>query len=93
MKFPRKRYQRKERDTFNDKRCVLQFIARSKYANHSCSLKWPECHIELGEGARKYNCCVFRPAFGCCGHLKAGQTTFFQPFSTFFDHLKKLFTF
>ena len=29
-------------------------------------------------------CCVFRPAFGCCVHPKAGWTTFFQPFSTFF---------
>ena len=29
-------------------------------------------------------CCVFRPAFGCCIHPKAGQNTFFQPFSTFF---------
>ena len=25
-------------------------------------------------------CCVFRPAFGCCPHLKAGQTTFFHLF-------------
>ena len=29
-------------------------------------------------------CCVFRPAFGCCPHLKAGQNTFIQSFSTFF---------
>ena len=25
-------------------------------------------------------CCVFRPAFGCWAHPKAGRTTFFQPF-------------
>ena len=29
-------------------------------------------------------CCVFRPAFRCCAHLKAGRTDFFQPLSTFF---------
>ena len=28
-------------------------------------------------------CCVFQPAFGCFAHPKAGQTTFFQPFTTF----------
>ena len=28
--------------------------------------------------------CVFWPAFGCCAHPKAGQTTFFQSFSSFF---------
>ena len=25
----------------------------------------------------KYNCCAFRPAFGCCVHPKAGLTTFY----------------
>ena len=34
------------------------------------------------------NCCVFRPAFGCCAHLKAGCNTFFQPFSPFFVYFK-----
>ena len=33
-------------------------------------------------------CCVFRPAFRCLQHLKAGWNTFFQPFSTFFVHFK-----
>ena len=33
-------------------------------------------------------CCVFQPAFWCCAHSKAGQNTFFQPFSTFFVHFK-----
>ena len=33
-------------------------------------------------------CCVFWPAFWCCAHPKAGQNTFFQPFSTFFVYLK-----
>ena len=33
-------------------------------------------------------CCVFRPDFRCCKHLKAGRTTFFQPFSTFFVDCK-----
>ena len=28
-------------------------------------------------------CCVFQPAFGCCGHPKAGQTTFFIRFQPF----------
>ena len=23
-----------------------------------------------------YSCCVFRPAFGCCAHPKAGPTSF-----------------
>ena len=29
-------------------------------------------------------CCVLWPTFGCCTHTKAGLTTFFQPFSSFF---------
>ena len=33
-------------------------------------------------------CGVFQPAFVCCVHPKAGQTTFFQPYSTFFDNFK-----
>ena len=33
-------------------------------------------------------CCVFRPAFGCCAHEKAGQNLFFSRFSTFFVHFK-----
>ena len=33
-------------------------------------------------------CCVFQLAFGCCAHPKAGRTTFFQQFSTFFVHFK-----
>ena len=28
-------------------------------------------------------CCVFRPAFGCCSHLKAGGNTFFSSFQPF----------
>ena len=28
------------------------------------------------------NCCVVRPAFGCCGHSKNGQNTFWWPFSS-----------
>ena len=35
-------------------------------------------------------CCVFRPAFRCLHHLKAGWNTFFQTFSTFFVHFKPL---
>ena len=31
----------------------------------------------------KNSCCVFRPAFGCCAHPKAGQTTFFSRFQLF----------
>ena len=34
-------------------------------------------------------CCVFWPAFGCCAHSKAGRTTFFQPFSTFFSDFSR----
>ena len=30
------------------------------------------------------SCCVIRPAFRCCAHLKAGRNLFFQPFSSFF---------
>ena len=33
-------------------------------------------------------CRVFWTAFRCLQHLKAGRTTFFQPFSTFSVHLK-----
>ena len=33
-------------------------------------------------------CCVFQPTFGCCAHPKAGRSSFFQPFSTFFVHFK-----
>ena len=33
--------------------------------------------------------CVFQPAFECCAHPKAGQTTFFQSLSTFCIGLKK----
>ena len=33
-------------------------------------------------------CCVFRPAFECCTHPKAGRNTFFEPFSTFFVNVK-----
>ena len=33
-------------------------------------------------------CCVFRPAFGCCAHRKAGWNNFFSRFSTFFVHFK-----
>ena len=29
---------------------------------------------------RHISCCVFRPAFGCCTHPKAGPTTFFSRF-------------
>ena len=29
------------------------------------------------------NCCVFRPAFGCCAHSKAGRNTFFSRFQLF----------
>ena len=29
------------------------------------------------------NCCVFRPAFGCCEHPKADRTTFFRCFQPF----------
>ena len=29
-------------------------------------------------------CCVFRPAFGCCAHPKAGRTAFFSCFQPFF---------
>ena len=29
-------------------------------------------------------CCVFRPAFGCLQHPKAGRNIFFSRFSTFF---------
>ena len=39
----------------------------------------------------KYTCCVFRPAFGCGAHPKAGWTTFFQPFSTSSVHFKPYF--
>ena len=31
-----------------------------------------------------YKCCVFRPAFGCCVHMKAGQNTCFCSFSEIF---------
>ena len=33
-------------------------------------------------------CCVFRKAFGCCAHPKAGRNLFFSRFSTFFVHFK-----
>ena len=36
------------------------------------------------------SCCVFRPAFGCCAHPKAGQNIFFRRFSTFL-FISKLF--
>ena len=35
-----------------------------------------------------YHCCVFRTAFGCCVHPKAGWNIFFNRFSTFFVHFK-----
>ena len=35
-----------------------------------------------------YYCCVFRPAFGCCAHPKAGWNLFFSHFSTFFVYFK-----
>ena len=37
-------------------------------------------------------CCVFRPAFGCCAHAKAGQTTFFSRFQPF-GFISNLFQF
>ena len=33
-------------------------------------------------------CCVFRPAFGCLQHPKAGRNIFFSHFSTFFVHFR-----
>ena len=30
-----------------------------------------------------HKCCVFRPAFGCCAHPKAGRNTFFSRFQPF----------
>ena len=33
-------------------------------------------------------CCVFQTAFRYLQHLKDGQTTFYQPFQTFFVHFK-----
>ena len=41
---------------------------------------WPELQTSLV--IRSLWCCVFRPAFGCCTHPKAGWNTFFQPFSS-----------
>ena len=35
-----------------------------------------------------YECCVFRPAFGCLQHPKAGRNIFFSRFSTFFVHFR-----
>ena len=38
-------------------------------------------------------CCLFRPAFGCCAHLKAGWNTFWL-FSTYlfnFEHFSVIF--
>ena len=32
---------------------------------------------------RNIDCCVFRPAFRCCVHLKAGQNLFFSRFQAF----------
>ena len=32
---------------------------------------------------KKNQCCVFRPAFGYCGHPKAGLTTFSAVFNLF----------
>ena len=43
------------------------------------SFLWCQFYTGLNE-----RCCVFRPDFGCCAHPKAGRTTFFQPFATFF---------
>ena len=37
-------------------------------------------------------CCVFRPAFRCCTHLKAGRNLFFQPFSSFFCSIFTFFS-
>ena len=34
-------------------------------------------------------CCVFRPAFGCCMHPKAGRNTFFNRFQPFLFISKK----
>ena len=39
------------------------------------------------------SCCVFWPAFGSCAHPKTGQTTFFQPFSSFFVNFKPFFSY
>ena len=38
-------------------------------------------------------CCVFRSAFGCCAHLKAGWITFFVFFQTFFSSFELFFVF
>ena len=63
---------------------VFSDRATMGYCTYFCALI--ECQLLQGEGEE--DCCVFRPAFGCCAHPKAGGTTFFQPFSTFFVHLK-----
>ena len=39
--------------------------------------------LKCGASSLFYYCCVFRPAFGCCTHLKAGQNTFFGSFQLF----------
>ena len=38
-------------------------------------------------------CCVFRPAFGCCVHPKAGGNTFFSCFQPFLFILNLLYSF
>ena len=47
-----------------------------------------KCKNFIGSAPEKLLCCVLLPAPGCCAHPKTDQTTFLQPISTFFVHLK-----
>ena len=46
----------------------------------------PQPNLIPVQKPKYFECWVFRPAFGCCAHPKAGGNTFFQPFSSFFVH-------
>ena len=40
----------------------------------------PSIYLVVWSEIFGHKCCVFGPAFGCCAHPKAGQTTFFSLF-------------
>ena len=59
----------------------------------SCSKKLPKWCPKVTEirSEKSYsNCCVFRPALGCCVHPKAGRNIFFSHFQPFL-FISKLF--
>ena len=57
------------------------FQESTRFVRHSFkTVPWHKNQLKYekgsGESVAKDGCCVFRPAFGCCAHPKAGQNLY-----------------